>query len=211
MYVCMFELQTYPKHVCMYVWQAQASMYVCMLEAPAEHVCMYVCLSQLSVYVCMSQAYWACMYVCMSQTYIDSNLTPCWACMYVRRWACMYLSKPCVLLTFLPFQLNAPHPEPWPLGDPQKLIHIDTILILVYIHTYILTSRSSHEYRLQLTRARPYRKPQACIHNNLYIYQAEHGEMSSRKQILSVTRIEQVWYRDHRWRVRQPSSGVIPQ
>ena len=63
MYVCMFELQTYPKHVCMYVWQAQASMYVCL--RPSEHVCMYVpgswacmyvCLRLLSKYVCMSQA-----------------------------------------------------------------------------------------------------------------------------------------------------------
>ena len=43
MYVCMFELQTYPKHVCMHVWQPQASMYVCMSEAP-EHVCLYVSL-----------------------------------------------------------------------------------------------------------------------------------------------------------------------
>ena len=30
MYVCMFELQTYPKHVCMYVCLRLLSMYVCM-------------------------------------------------------------------------------------------------------------------------------------------------------------------------------------
>ena len=42
----------------------------------------------------------------------------------------MYVSKPRVLSSFLPFQQNARHPDPWPLGDPQKVIHIDTILIL---------------------------------------------------------------------------------
>ena len=77
MYVCMFELQTYPKHVCMYVcmyvWQAQASMYVCMSEA--FWACMYVCLRQLSVYVCI----YVClrllsMYVCMSLTNLQNLL-----------------------------------------------------------------------------------------------------------------------------------------
>ena len=47
----------------------------------------------------------------------------------------VYVSKPRVLSSFLTLGLNATHPEPWPLGDPQKVIHIDTILILVYIHT----------------------------------------------------------------------------
>ena len=90
MYVCMFELQTYPKHVCMYVcmyvWQAQASMYVCL--RPSEHVCMYVCPRQLSVYVCMSETPEQ---VCM---YVSSN----WACMYVMCWACMYVSSMYVCL-----------------------------------------------------------------------------------------------------------------
>ena len=40
----MFELQAYPKHVCMYVWQAP------------KQVCMYVCLRLLSKYVCMSHS-----------------------------------------------------------------------------------------------------------------------------------------------------------
>ena len=70
MYVCMFELQTWPKHVCMYVWQAQASMYVCL--RPSEHVCMYVSGSWACMYVCLRQLS---MYVCMSQkTYIHTCL-----------------------------------------------------------------------------------------------------------------------------------------
>ena len=111
MYVCMFELQTYPKHVCMYVWQAQASMYVCL--RPSEHVCMYVpgswacmyvCLRLLSKYVCMSQAtervcmlcaervcmFQVCMYVCLRERrfmYVWMSQT------YIHsqaRWACMF-------------------------------------------------------------------------------------------------------------------------
>ena len=101
---------------------------------------MYVCMSQAAERVCMYVSGILSMYVCMSQTYIDSNLTPCWACMYVRRWACMYLSKPRVLSTLLPVGHNGPHHVPWPLGDPQKVIHIDTILILVYIHTHTVVS-----------------------------------------------------------------------
>ena len=42
MYVCMFELQTYPKHVCM-------------SDRPKK-VYMYVCLRRLSMYVCMSHS-----------------------------------------------------------------------------------------------------------------------------------------------------------
>ena len=45
-------------------------------------------------------------------------------------------------------------------GDPQKLIHIDTILILIYIHTYILTSDRRINIA-QLTRDVPYLSPQA--------------------------------------------------
>ena len=48
MYVCLFELQTYPKHVCMYVCMSDSPKQVCM------YVCMYVCLRLLSMYVCMS-------------------------------------------------------------------------------------------------------------------------------------------------------------
>ena len=48
----------------------------------------------------------------------------------------MYVSKSRVLLYVLRLRHNAPHPNSWLLEDPQKVIHIDTILILVYTHTY---------------------------------------------------------------------------
>ena len=84
----------------------------------------------------------------------------------------MYVSKPRVLSSIMPLGHNAPHPTSWPLGDPQKVIHIDTILILVYIHTYIHTYITYiHTYILHarrinialLMRATPFRNPQACI------------------------------------------------
>ena len=146
-YVCMLKA---PCWACMYVCLRQLSVYVCMYVS-GSWACMYVCLRQLSVYVCMSQVAervcmyvsgnWACMYVCMSQTYIHTNS---WSVAHDPSWACMYVPKPRVLSSVWRLRRNAPHPFAWPLGDPQKVIHIDTILILVYIHTYILTIRSSH-------------------------------------------------------------------
>ena len=53
----------------------------------------------------------------------------------------MYVSKPCVLSMKVRLVLNASHPEAWPPRDTQKVIHIVTILILVYIHTYSLFAR----------------------------------------------------------------------
>ena len=70
----------------------------------------------------------------------------------------MYVSKPRVLSSFLPLGLNATHPEAWPLRVPQKLIHIDTILILVYIHTYPVFARRINIVHLM----RASRNPSAC-------------------------------------------------
>lgn len=50
-------------------------------------------------------------------------------------WECMYVSKPFSCEGFLGAKRNDSHPTAWPLGDPQKVIHIDPILLLVYIHT----------------------------------------------------------------------------
>ena len=49
----------------------------------------------------------------------------------------MYVSNPWVLSCVLRLVHNGSHPSPWRLGDPQKVIHIDTIFILVYIHTQV--------------------------------------------------------------------------
>ena len=160
-YACMYVWDVWAcMYVCMYVCLKQLSVYVCMpqtyIHRPQTYIdltpcwaCMYVicwaCMYVSSMYVCLRERRF--MYVWMSQTYILSHLTPRWACMYVRYvkcWACMYVSKPCVLLCFLPVGHNARHPSAWPPRDPQKVIHLDTISILVCIHTYILTSRSSH-------------------------------------------------------------------
>ena len=62
-YVCMSELQTYPKHICMYVRLTGPSKYVCMSEAPAEHVCMYVSANWACMYVCLRHTEHVCMYV----------------------------------------------------------------------------------------------------------------------------------------------------
>ena len=53
----------------------------------------------------------------------------------------VYVSKPRVLSSSWRLGHNLPHPTSWPLRDPQKVIHIDTILILVYIHTYPVFAR----------------------------------------------------------------------
>ena len=76
MYVCMLELQAYPKHVCMFVRLTGPSehvcMYVCMLEAPAEHVCMYVsgnhvCMFETLIRDCMLEGIPEHVYVCMAE------------------------------------------------------------------------------------------------------------------------------------------------
>ena len=62
-------------------------------------------------------------------------------------------------------QRNATHPAPWPLGDPRKVIHIDTILILVYIHTYPVFARRINIVHLM----RASRNPSACHGKRLNI------------------------------------------
>ena len=83
----MFELQTYPKHVCMYVRLTGPSKYVCMYVWGLPS--MYVCMSQAAERVCMYvSGNWACMYVCLKHTYIHtlsdfsvkSSLQRVWIC-----------------------------------------------------------------------------------------------------------------------------------
>ena len=146
-YVCMLEapaervcMYVSGSWACMYVCLGQPSMYVCMYVSNIHdhdacmYVCMYVWDLQACMYVCLRQLS---MYVCMSQTYIHTNT---WSTAHDPSGACMYVPKPRVLSSIMPLGLNGTHPMSRPLGDPQKVIHIDTILILVYIHTYIHTN-----------------------------------------------------------------------
>ena len=121
MYVCLTQLSVYvrmpqtyihrpqtyidltPCWACMYAmcWACMyvSSMYVCLREWRF----MYVWMFQVCMYVSESED--LCMYGCLRHTSLVT-----WLCMYVRSvkcWACMYVSKHCVLLCFLPFQLNA--------------------------------------------------------------------------------------------------------
>ena len=62
------------KHVCMYVWIAQACMYACMFEF-LDRVCMFEFLDRVCMYVwrpqaCMFERVCLSVYVCMPQTYI---------------------------------------------------------------------------------------------------------------------------------------------
>ena len=70
----------------------------------------------------------------------------------------VYVSKPRVLSSSWRLVHNASHPKSWPLEDPQKVIHIDTILILVYIHTYPVFARRINIVHLM----RASRNPSAC-------------------------------------------------
>ena len=72
MYVCMFELQTYPKHVCMYVWSLK---HVCACWNPQAfvYVCMYVCMYTSINIVSMCISFWG------SRRGHDSGWEPlCW-------------------------------------------------------------------------------------------------------------------------------------
>ena len=94
---------------------------------------MFEALKRVCMYVWSPEAH---MYVCLKHT-IRNIHTVSWC---ICKKFCMldlYVSKPCVLSYLLPIQLNGTHPTPWLLEDPQKVIHIDTILILVYIHTQV--------------------------------------------------------------------------
>ena len=95
--------------------------------------------SLLRVYVCLKSL---CLSWFLNHTYTLST-SHLWIMMRVERVKlCMYVSKPWACEGFWRLRRNARHPNAWPLGDPQKVIHIDTILILVYIHfkhTYMLS------------------------------------------------------------------------
>ena len=57
--------------------------------------------------------------------------------------------------SFLGLNHNARQPASWPLGDPQKLINLDIILIIIYIHTYIHTY-PGFAHRLNIHRSSTY-------------------------------------------------------
>ena len=99
----------------------------------------------------------------------------------------MYVSKPCVLAYFWRLVHNGSHPRPWPLRDPQKVIHIDTILILVYIHTYPVFARRINIVHLM----RASRNPSACHGKRLNI---SGVEISLRESIESAkNRLILIW------------------
>ena len=99
----------------------------------------------------------------------------------------MYVSKPRVLSSSWRLQQNLRHPSAWPLGDPQKVIHIDTILILVYIHTYPVFARRINIVHLM----RASRNPSACHGKRLNI---SGVEISLRESIESAkNRLILIW------------------
>ena len=74
----------------------------------------------------------------------------------------MYVRLVCFKTRDIPqkmrLQRNGTQPKAWPHGDPRKVIHIGTILILVYIHTYPVFARRINIVHLM----RASRNPSAC-------------------------------------------------
>ena len=118
----------------------------------------------LSVYVCLK-----------SLCFIDQNCSNIHAqqlsCLNDdANYSCMYVSKPRVLSYDLRLVPNGTHPSSWLLEDPQKVIHIDTILILVYIHTCLSTISSNTIKKTLNNHVCMFEIPVFCHENETYIH-----------------------------------------